>query len=374
MIVYQSSVFGLRNLLRVNGSPVYKVFIPTFFSTGFLLLLAWIDSKLSDERSVQHPYSIGAFIGFFSFLLTFRLNFAYQRYWEAATAVHHMLSKWVSTACSGVSTAGRRMRLYQIQCTIYDIRISTIFSQLHMLPGTTHRHDTHKQLDVAMTLAAWHYQAHSYDKIKPPAFGLNPLATSDAMQGRPHALAPSLETTKAVIAQPIDGYSSWYSYFQQKMRKMDELERRQRAMKKQAVKRGDFSVHAVPKSINQRSSTHDASAIPVPSRFQDHGRKSQSETDQRPSLTEQTPRGSVKLMRSHRRRTPAPSLFLQELAHLSSLLSAVAMSTLRNDIEMAESPLVRTTQSCGGRSFVCRASVLYPTANLEYSTIPSVLY
>lgn len=34
-----------------------------------------------------------------------------------------------------------------------------------------------------------------------------------------------------------------------------------------------------------------------------------------------------------------PSLFLQELAHISSLLIAVALSTLRNDVEGAESPL-----------------------------------
>lgn len=34
-----------------------------------------------------------------------------------------------------------------------------------------------------------------------------------------------------------------------------------------------------------------------------------------------------------------PSLFLQELAHLASLLNAVASATLRNDVEGAESPL-----------------------------------
>jgi hypothetical protein len=34
-----------------------------------------------------------------------------------------------------------------------------------------------------------------------------------------------------------------------------------------------------------------------------------------------------------------PALFLQELAHLSSLMTAVAFSTLRNDVEGAESPL-----------------------------------
>jgi hypothetical protein len=37
--------------------------------------------------------------------------------------------------------------------------------------------------------------------------------------------------------------------------------------------------------------------------------------------------------------TTVPSLFLQEATHLYSLLSAVAMSTLRNDIEGTQSPL-----------------------------------
>lgn len=38
--------------------------------------------------------------------------------------------------------------------------------------------------------------------------------------------------------------------------------------------------------------------------------------------------------------TPPNALFLEEIAHLLSLLSAVAMSTLRNDLEDAESPLI----------------------------------
>jgi len=41
-----------------------------------------------------------------------------------------------------------------------------------------------------------------------------------------------------------------------------------------------------------------------------------------------------------------PPLFLQELAHLSSLLVAVALSTLRNDIDGAESPLAFYEPGC----------------------------
>jgi len=42
---------------------------------------------------------------------------------------------------------------------------------------------------------------------------------------------------------------------------------------------------------------------------------------------------------AHRPNGHTPPLFLQELAHLSSLACAVALSTLRNDIEYSESPL-----------------------------------
>lgn len=79
MISYQSGIFGLRNLLHMHGSPVYKVIIPTALSTGFLVIIQSANTQLENEKAVQHPYTIGAFIGFFSFLLTFRLNFAYQR-------------------------------------------------------------------------------------------------------------------------------------------------------------------------------------------------------------------------------------------------------------------------------------------------------
>lgn len=101
MIVYQSGMFGLRNLLRMHGSPVYKVIIPTAFSTGFLLLLHYVRTNLDDERSVQHPYSIGAFIGFFSFLLTCEWHVEIAS-WVAASEgyvcnVSHALS---NSACS----------------------------------------------------------------------------------------------------------------------------------------------------------------------------------------------------------------------------------------------------------------------------------
>ena len=290
MIVYQSGIFGLRNLLRMNGSPVYKVAVPTSVSTIFLLFLASVETTYDRQRDIKHPYPLTAFIGFFSFLLTFRLNYAYQRYWEGATAVHQMLSKW---------------------------------------------------LDVAMTLAAWHYQSHAYDDIKPPAFGLNPLATPDAMPQRPHAFEPSFEETKEYVSsisfanRQRNTKLSWYERITPRSRRINELEKQQRAYQKQASKEAEFSVrnNASVKHINCSNQT--SGAIPVPQRF---SKAEPPISSQRPKLVKQS-RGSLKLARTQPVHMPAPSLFLQELSHLSSLLSATAMSTLRNDIEMAESPL-----------------------------------
>jgi len=198
-------------------------------------------------------------------------------------------------------------------------------------------HMLSKWLDVAMTLAAWHYQSHSYDSIKPPAFGLNPLATPDNMPIRPHAMQPSYkEMAEQIEKSAIEQPGSWYHRF--RLRKLNELEKQQLKNKRVARKAGEFSVRneADVKHINK--STH--SSIPVPSRFRGTDDEANNNQDYptRSALKRQA-RESLRLVRSRPERMPAPSLFLQELAHLSSLLAAVAMSTLRNDLERAESPL-----------------------------------
>lgn len=91
------------------------------------------------------------------------------------------------------------------------------------------------------------------------------------------------------------------------------------------------------------------SKIPIPMRFQDQLLNSnndsryvyEAETMRNAKLMEmksgQTGIASRNVSRTSR--IPAPSLFLQETAHLISLLNAVALSTLRNDIDIAASPL-----------------------------------
>ena len=197
-----------------------------------------------------------------------------------------------------------------------------------------------------MNLAAYHYQCQQYQKVRPPSFGKNPQVRNmtrerERMQQKTaEELKASLEEQEADIknGNPISSF----------------LRHRRR---KQSSKRHSPSVRS--KSI--------ASTNP-PRTLSDVKRKCSKIVDpnqpRRPSTILPSP------ARSHRpshRRTPTrpsqqfeqafleeihtvahldggvmdtPSLFLQEAAHLLSLLSAVAMSTLRTDVMDDMPPLV----------------------------------
>lgn len=50
------------------------------------------------ETQFNHPYAIGVLVSSVSFLIIFRANYGYQRYWEACTAVHQLMSKWMDAS------------------------------------------------------------------------------------------------------------------------------------------------------------------------------------------------------------------------------------------------------------------------------------
>ena len=117
MITYDSNFFGIRILSQIHGSAVYRAFLPALLSTCILIIVAstipsshWtcrynnIDSDDDDDGCINqqgqtlHPYTITIYVNAFSLLLTFRLNFSYQRYWEAASQLFLMISKWSDAA------------------------------------------------------------------------------------------------------------------------------------------------------------------------------------------------------------------------------------------------------------------------------------
>eukprot|EP00978_Attheya_sp_CCMP212_P001207 scaffold2529_cov57-Attheya_sp.AAC.3 len=304
--------YGLSILFQLHGSAVLKAFIPALASTGVLIGAGmgnrdvWLN--INDEnRPVDHPYAIGALISAFTFLITFRANFAYNRYWEAATAVHQMLSKW---------------------------------------------------MDCGMEMAAFHYQCKQYNDIRPPAFGrfVN-LTNISRERERTHETTPKemmsmIRSDKSESSSFADeGDFSQQSQSQSQQRPKWRSRFSSKALRPSRHSTSTESVigkaSTVPrgKSINihqQRDAHSIMAAIPIPKFALHSGIKPRGA----PSL----PPNSASSMRSVSTlvsepvldggiKTSQPSLFLQEAAHLISLLSAVAMSTLRNDMEGTESPL-----------------------------------
>jgi predicted membrane chloride channel (bestrophin family) len=106
MITYESDFFGFKILLQVHGSAVYRAVVPALLSTLLLVVVAsaWPNSHWysndneNDQGQTLHPYTITIYVNAFSLLLTFRLNFSYQRYWEAASQLFLMMSKWSDAA------------------------------------------------------------------------------------------------------------------------------------------------------------------------------------------------------------------------------------------------------------------------------------
>jgi predicted membrane chloride channel (bestrophin family) len=335
MITYAASqLFGFNLLLRLHGSPVYKVIIPTTCSTVFLIVLClYRDTSNMDEHDVVgDPYAVGALVSFFSFLLTFRLNFSYGRYWEGATALHQMQSKF---------------------------------------------------LDACMTLAAFHYQMSTFDDIKPPTFGSHPHVNAKDLKTRePCVLLSQQETVESVrqlAAKQLEmennnNNNSSGSFRVLRQRHAGAGHRRKAShVTEDAIRQHQ---EQTPKSINSKDITEakrrgSEDRIPIPLRFQQQflggpSESTDSNSDNHAAAAAAAAaihRSSVRgreggllaatqqqsqhqrsarrnLVRKNRKaRLPAPDLFLQELAHLVSLLSAVALSTLRNDVEGSESPL-----------------------------------
>jgi predicted membrane chloride channel (bestrophin family) len=82
----QTYVANTRSFLA--GSAVYKSFIPCLVSSiVYLVLSEVINLHDVDKVLLLHPYPLGALISALTFLLAFRANFSYNRYWESMTAV-----------------------------------------------------------------------------------------------------------------------------------------------------------------------------------------------------------------------------------------------------------------------------------------------
>ena len=295
MIDYGHGIQIYETLFRVDGSALYKGVIPALLSTVILLILEFFAEEPTHEletRWFAHPYPIASMISAFTFLLTFKCSFSYNRYWEACTSLHQMHSKW---------------------------------------------------LDVGIELAAWHLQSKRYKHIRPPTFGAHPdldsierkRETTNTMT--PQKLKVMLEQDSNLSSENIASFGT-VNTLEIKRSLWKRIKPRKRPKRKAAT--SDIPAFK-GKSINSQSSVRSFSK----GAFKDNdtnrsiNNMSGSErtpVDRRSKISRLI---SVPNLDGGMEKDQAPSLFLQEGSHLLSLLSAVAFTTLRSDLSKAPAPL-----------------------------------
>mmetsp|Transcript_18926 Transcript_18926/g.31327 ORF Transcript_18926/g.31327 Transcript_18926/m.31327 type:complete len:570 (+) Transcript_18926:160-1869(+) len=273
MILYYKGAFGLNLLWRFRGSAVYRGMIPGLFSVLVLLLirLQWRDND--PQPDLSHPYAVGVLVGSVSFLIVFRANHGYARYWEACGALHQMMSKWMD--------ATTHTAVYHMQCDHYK----------HLQPPSYFNHP--ELNEMFLTRARERHE--------------NPGGKSDF--GKARAAKKSIE---AVVnnSDPIEVDASMMD-FSNHSRTSEMADGEPSRLRGKSRLDGGWS-ELFPPVLGQKSSTYFNPELP----WNSDGKGFASTAGGR-----------------------TPALFLQELAHLCSLLNAVALSTLRNDIDGAESPL-----------------------------------
>lgn len=119
---------------------MYRACVPGLLSVGlYIFLERWKDEN-DESTYVDHPYGVGVLISSVSFLIVFRANYGYQRYWNACGDVHHMMSKWLDA----VSHTG----VYHMQQKHYNHIKPPSYFDHHDLNMYGFRRDRERERDV----------------------------------------------------------------------------------------------------------------------------------------------------------------------------------------------------------------------------------
>lgn len=107
MILYSKDWGGCALLFQLRGTSWPHAIFPALIST----CLGVIIGVLSDfntlvetkELFMVHPYPFQLYAFIVGFLIVFRTNFAYQRYWEGRSTIAQMDGKWLDGACMAIA-------------------------------------------------------------------------------------------------------------------------------------------------------------------------------------------------------------------------------------------------------------------------------
>jgi len=83
MIIYPRGFAGLPLLLSCSGSAIPRAIVPGLACAAWAVILELTVGHLYLQNLIVHPYPFQVFSSVVSFLLVFRVNASYQRYWES---------------------------------------------------------------------------------------------------------------------------------------------------------------------------------------------------------------------------------------------------------------------------------------------------
>ena len=330
MITYNRHAFGLNLIFRVHGSAVYRSIVPSLVAVACFFWIRSYSLSHGEEMAehIGHPYAIGVLVASTTFLIVFRANQGYSRYWEAAGAIHHMASKWMD--------ATSHMGVYHLQCDHYKHMKPPSYFDYPELNALFLTRDRERGKSDKVTTVTTHDSNHdSGSEI------LIPEHSIEAAQSHPklrraetwtHANTQKVkERSKQVAVRAVTKSINFVENKKQRD-KADSLHHSD----------GDLFRNQFFDDGSNKYLTNNLDGPPAPliGRGRLDGNWGKFFNDGKSTFFDKLNPDSMDPMgfaSTQGGRTPA--LFLQELAHLSSLLVAVAFSTLRNDEEGAASPL-----------------------------------
>lgn len=116
--------------------------IPGLLATGMSIALsAWqkIDAEVRDRNNfISHPYAFQLFAYLLGFLMVFRTNFAYNRYWEGIGMVQAMGAKWLDGAAMAITFDAGGSNATPLLDGKYDAASSQPHPKSHEKGGPTH--------------------------------------------------------------------------------------------------------------------------------------------------------------------------------------------------------------------------------------------
>jgi predicted membrane chloride channel (bestrophin family) len=283
MIDYFKGAYGVNLLFRISGSALYKGAL-----AGILALLIYLAIQLRWKAyggymsdSLGDPYGVGILVSSVFLLIVFRANYGYQRYWEGVGTIHNFMSK--------VMDSTMHAAIFHLQNKRYDgVRPPSFFDHDNLNKLNLTRDRRRKNDNAASLVDTEHHAMKSVFDVE--KISSHPIIDNTSYLAIPRApsIIDSIVAPSPLRAEKLRK-SIWGSLTESMAPKKEE--------RSDAQNRAMLNIHLFPST--QQPNENFACR----------------------------PNGQT------------PPLYLQELAHLSSLLCAVALSTLRNDLEDRESPL-----------------------------------